>query len=198
MEIKILETAERLFLEKGLSLTSTTEIAKAVGCNQALVHYYFRTKDKLFEAVFQKKIFVFITSFMKIDGENLSFEEKVRHKIEAHFDMLMENQQLPFLFLNELITNPSRIKMIKENFGPLPSLVYSQFETELDAEIQKGTVRPIAVIDIILSVFSLNIGVFLVKPVMKEVLAMEEKAFTAFARKRREENVQMILMSLKP
>ena len=52
MEEVILETAERLFLEKGFALTSTTEIAKAVGCNQALIHYYFRTKDNLFNTHF--------------------------------------------------------------------------------------------------------------------------------------------------
>jgi len=60
MEQLIVETAERLFLEKGFAMTSTTEIAKEIGCNQALVHYYFRTKAKLFEAIFEKKIKLFI------------------------------------------------------------------------------------------------------------------------------------------
>ena len=51
MEIVILETAERLFLEKGFGMTSTTEIAKEIGCNQALIHYYFRTKENLFNII---------------------------------------------------------------------------------------------------------------------------------------------------
>jgi len=55
MEQTILEVAERLFLEKGFALTSTTEIAKEAGCNQALVHYYFRTKDNLFNTIFEQK-----------------------------------------------------------------------------------------------------------------------------------------------
>ena len=45
-EKSILEAAERLFLEKGFALTSTTMIAKEVGCNQSLIHYYFRSKEK--------------------------------------------------------------------------------------------------------------------------------------------------------
>ena len=55
MESIILETAERLFLEKGFAMTSTTEIAKEVGCNQALVHYYYRTKENLFNVIFEQK-----------------------------------------------------------------------------------------------------------------------------------------------
>ena len=51
----ILKVAERLFLEKGFAMTSTTEIAKEVGCNQALIHYYFRTKDNLFNVIFENK-----------------------------------------------------------------------------------------------------------------------------------------------
>jgi AcrR family transcriptional regulator len=198
MEQKILAISERLFLEKGFSMTSTTEIAKEAGCNQALVHYYFRTKDKLFDEVFQKKIAVFIGSFTRISEENISFEKKLRLKIESHFDMLLANQQLPFLFLNEIITNPSRIAGIREKFGTLSAQVFSQFGEELSAEIRKGTIRPVQPIDLILSVFSLNIGTFLIKPVIKELLGMNEAAFCDFAQKRKEENCTTILNSLKP
>ena len=59
MEKLILEAAEKLFLEKGFDLTSTTQIAKEAGCNQALVHYYFRTKDNLFNMIFESKFNAF-------------------------------------------------------------------------------------------------------------------------------------------
>ena len=54
MENKILEAAQELFLEKGYMATSTVDIAKKVGCNQALVHYYFRTKQNLFKQIYLK------------------------------------------------------------------------------------------------------------------------------------------------
>lgn len=198
MELKILQAAERLFLEKGFALTSTGEIAKEAGCNQALVHYYFRTKDRLFETIFRKKIVVFITDFMQIGEANISFEEKLTRKIEAHFDMLDANRQLPFLFLNELITNPARISSIKENFGALPSKAYRQFCKELAIEIGKGTVRDISPLDIVLSVFSLNIVVFLMQPVFREVFGMDERAFRELADRRKKENVAIVLASLRP
>ena len=113
-EQAILETAENLFLEKGFAMTSTTEIARIVGCNQALVHYYFRTKDRLFDTVFEKNANMFISAFLQKMDENISFEEKVRKKIEAHYDMLKANPKLPFLFFNELNTNPKRLNLLKE------------------------------------------------------------------------------------
>ena len=65
MEEAILEKATSLFLEKGFEATSTSEIARSVGCNQALVHYYYRTKERLFERIFQKKIKFLLGSLLK-------------------------------------------------------------------------------------------------------------------------------------
>ena len=74
MEQAILRAAERLFLDKGFALTSTTEIALEAGCNQALVHYYFRTKENLFEKIFEQKIRMLISNIFSIDREGGTFE----------------------------------------------------------------------------------------------------------------------------
>ena len=73
MEEAILDAATRLFLQKGFKATSTTEIAREAGCNQALVHYYFRTKERLFEAIFQQKIKFFVGALLDIGEEDLPF-----------------------------------------------------------------------------------------------------------------------------
>lgn len=197
MEQTILEASERLFLEKGFALTSTTEIAKAAGCNQALVHYYYRTKDKLFASVFKKKAMVFLKGFIQISDEPIPFAEKLKRKIESHFDMLSANPQIPFLFMNELLTNPSRVGAIREQLGELPFSIIAQFEKELAAEVAKGTIRPIALIDLILTVFSLNVMPFLIKPIIKEITGMSEADQRAFLQKRKQENVTTILRSLE-
>jgi AcrR family transcriptional regulator len=88
MEKTILEAAEKLFLEKGFAMVSTTQIAKVAGCNQALVHYYFRTKDRLFEAIFAEKLKTFFSVIFQPQDESLTFEEKLKKYIGAHFDIL--------------------------------------------------------------------------------------------------------------
>lgn len=193
MEQRILDAAENLFLEKGFALTSTTEIAKVAGCNQALIHYYYRTKEKLFESVFHQKILLFMSSFMQTEETGLSFTEKLKRKIESHFNVLYENQQLPFLFINELSTNPSRVKAIKDSFLSEPPPFFRQFSQELEEEIREGRIRAISAIDLALTVFSLNATVFLTKSVLMGILSIDDSEFNNFARKRLEENITIIM-----
>lgn len=197
-ERNILEAAERLFLEKGFAMTSTTQIAKEAGCNQALVHYYYRTKERLFEAIFEQKIYLFMTTFLEIDSTNDSFEEKLKKKIEAHFDMLRANPKLPFLFVNELTTNPERIMLVKEKLGYTTQAFYRRFQQELQAEIEKGNIRPMDPIDLLLTIISLNAVLFVVSPVVKIISNVSNERMEAIINQRKEENVKIILKSLKP
>ncbi|WP_020529919.1 TetR/AcrR family transcriptional regulator [Flexithrix dorotheae] len=198
MEITILKVATRLFLEKGFKATSTTEIAKEAGCNQALVHYYYRTKDKLFDAIFEKKIKVFIGSLLQIGHEDLPFEEKLKKKIESHFDAIKEDPRLPLFFFGEINSNPKRMESIREIIGDLPQMVLVQMQKELDEEISKGNVRPMTVYDLLLSIVSLNIIVFLAEPMFKTITKISDEEFSKLRERRKKENVEIILRSLKP
>jgi TetR/AcrR family transcriptional regulator len=198
MEQKIRDAAERLFLDKGFALTSTTEIAKAAGCNQALVHYYFRTKDRLFEAVFAEKVKLFVEEILNISSEPISFGEKVRRKILSHYDLLLENPQMPFLIINELITNPERLNALKVIVAPNIGMVFAQFERELKEEIRKGTIRPMSAFDFVVTMLSLNIMPFLGIPIMKSALHLDDAGVRDLLLKRREENIEIVLRNLKP
>ena len=194
----ILETAENLFLEKGFAMTSTTEIARIVGCNQALVHYYFRTKDRLFDAVFEKNANRFVSAFLDPMEENIPFEEKIRKKAETHYDILKANPKLPFLFFNELYTNPERLSLLKEKIGDLPKSFLFQMDSELKAEIEKGTIRPMTAIDLMLTILSLNLVLFLASPVLKVITGLTETEFQNLVENRKRENITVILKSLRP
>lgn len=198
MEQAILEAATKLFLEKGFKSTSTTEIAKVVGCNQALVHYYYRTKDRLFDAIFEKKIGSFIGSLLKISHEDLPFEEKLAKRIETHFDVISEEPKLPLFFFSEISTNPKRMESLKSILGDMPQLAFSQIQNELDIEIKEGTIRQMTVYDLLMTIVSLNIIVFLVEPMFKTVTKISDEEFQQLKERRKQENVHIILKSLKP
>jgi TetR/AcrR family transcriptional regulator len=197
-EQAILETAENLFMEKGFAMTSTTEIARIVGCNQALVHYYFRTKDRLFDAVFEQNADRFVNAFLETMEVNIPFEEKVRKKIETQYDLLKANPKLPFLFFNELYTNPERLNLLKEKIGGQPKLFFLQMESELKVEIEKGTIRPMTAMDLMLTILSLNLVLFLASPVLKVITGMTETEFQNLVENRKRENITIILKSLRP
>jgi len=198
MEEAILNAARKLFLEKGFKGTSTTEIAREVGCNQALVHYYFRTKDRLFEAIFKNKIKFFLAALLKVDNDELPYEEKLARKIESHFEAIRENPKLPLFFFNELSANPKRMKEMRESLGELPQMALRQMETELNEEIKKGNVRKMTIYDLLMTIVSLNIIGFLGEPIFKTITGLNDEQYQQLLERRKKENVHIILSSIKP
>lgn len=198
MESIILETAERLFLDKGFALTSTTEIAREAGCNQALVHYYFRTKEQLFIRIFEEKVKIFAGAFFSIDEKPGTFLEKLTRKIEAHFDIVARNPKIPFLLINEITTNPQRIQALHKSIGDYPTDIIRRMSEELNEAIARGEVRPITVLDLILTILSLNVMPQLLRPVLEEVMPLPTEEVQKLIERRKKENVQVIINSLRP
>ena len=196
MEEAILLSAENLFMEKGFSGTSTTMIAKDAGCNQALVHYYFRTKDKLFDAIFEKKIMLFISGLTSISNEHLSFEEKLKNKIEFHFDLIDANPSLPLFFFNEIKSKPERLKNIIQQMDGLPQAAFNQMNDELKVEIKKGNIRPMTMPDLLITLVSLNLMLFIGAPIIQSMMNLSDDELAVFKAKRKKENVSIILNNL--
>jgi len=199
LEQTILEVAERLFLEKGFAQTSTTEIAKEVGCNQALVHYYFRTKENLFNVIFEQKFKDFFKGIFEIRNlGNLSFQDKLKFIIESHFDLLVKNPKMPALILNELSRQPDQIRILREKLHLLPEKLFAELNEELQVEIEKGNIRKINLFDLLVSMLSLNISLFIMMPVVENILQWNEAQKVFMIAHRRRENVDLILNSIRP
>lgn len=198
MEQTILRTAERLFLDKGFALTSTTEIAREAGCNQALVHYYFRTKENLFQKIFEQKIRKLISEIFSIDREGGTFEEKLRRKIEAHFKILKENPKIPFLVLNEITTNPERIKSLRESIGDLPQNIWTNLEQDIQTAVEQGQIRETNALDLMFSALSLNLATFVMRPILQNILGLTDEMMDEFLEHRKQECITTILRSIRP
>lgn len=166
IEKRILWVAERLFLEKGFAGTSTTEIAKAVGCNQALIHYYFRTKEKLFWDVFSPKMEQIVEYLDAPLDENLDFIERIRHIIDFYFGMMSLDERLAPFIVNELLVNQERWNFFRERFlrSESRSQAFGKFEAMVNEEVQKGTIRKVEAIDLVLDIMSLCLSSFIVAP----------------------------------
>jgi TetR/AcrR family transcriptional regulator len=199
MEQTILEVAEKLFLEKGFTSTSTTEIARVAGCNQALVHYYFRTKDNLFNTIFEKKFrMLFEHLYASPNFGNISFTEKVRHAVESHFDLLTNNPKLPLLVATELSRLPENLKNLRNKLQAVPFELLTRLNNELQQEIAEGRARKIELIDIIITMVTLNAGFFMLLPIANGILQLDEEHSKELLAHRRNENVQVILNYIKP
>jgi TetR/AcrR family transcriptional regulator len=133
-EEKIFEAATDVFVEKGMDGARMQDIANHAGINKALLHYYFRTKDQLFNKVFEKIAGRMFSKFAPVFNEKLSLEEKIRFFFKAHISFLHENPRLPGFILNEINRNPARIKKLLSTieFKKIWMLLYDQHKNELD------------------------------------------------------------------
>lgn len=199
MEQAILDTAEKLFLEKGFAATSTTQIARAVGCNQALVHYYYRTKENLFNTIFEKKFrLLFEHIFKSQEFGEIAFTEKLRRVVQSHFDMLTQNPGLPLLVATELARMPENIELLRERLHTIPTQLFLQFTQELNAEIAAGRARKLEVMDIVITMVTINVGFFMMMPMAKGILQLNGNQLNELMERRREENAQAVINYIKP
>lgn len=166
IEKRILWVAERLFLEKGFNGTSTTEIAKNVGCNQALIHYYFRTKEKLFWDVFAPKVEQVVEYLDAPLDESIDFTERIRNVIDFYFGILELDDRLAPFIVNELLLNPGRWDKFRDRYlrNESRSTAFNRFEKMVSEEIESDRIRPIRAIDLLMNIMSLTISVFIVAP----------------------------------
>jgi AcrR family transcriptional regulator len=197
MDQQILTVAERLFLEKGFAMTSTTEIAKEAGCNQALVHYYFRTKARLFDAIFEKKFQLIIIPFISEQPEEAELDAFLRQLIESHFEILKSNPKIPVLFFNELLTNPARLEHFKTHLTKVQNELLQKIGRAIQSEVHRGRNISVKPLDLLITIFSLNVTLFLLTPLLQTGLNLSQDEINALWDHRKRENVRTILTTIR-
>ncbi len=201
LEDQILEAAEALFIENGFAGTSTTDIARKVGCNQALVHYYFRTKENLFEQIFLKKIEFSLSCADKYRFTyNGDFKQLLEALITQYFSLLCENRRLPFFILSELFINDKRREFIRRHIieNEHRQAVYYTFDKLVRNEVAQGRIRPIETLDLLLNIVSLTVSTFIVLPIYADWLQKSEEEQRAFVEHRKNTIIALILSDLAP
>lgn len=194
----ILEAAEAEFLEKGYNGAKTTSIARRAGVTHAMLHYYYRTKENLFDQVFQSKVHVITDSFEQILNEPMPFGEAITHFIRVHFNFIRHNPRLINFMYNEVLTNKENRDMLYHSVFPILQKVYSKVEQLINEEVEKGNIRPVKALDLILNIASMNVLTFMTYPVMKEYIPVtDNEMYERMLKEREESNIQFILNSLR-
>ena len=189
-EQAILQAAETEFLDKGFALAKTTEIAKQAGVTHAMLHYYYRTKEKLFERVFQEKVDLMAHSLVATLDDGKPFLKQMEDLTGAHFDFIAENPKLPFFLLNEIHLNEKR----RELYLPVLS---SAVRNTLQQAVKRGEVRPIRTADLMFSIFSLNVMSFVGQSLVQQAFDLDREDMRQFILQRRAENIEMIFSRLR-
>ena len=128
---KILVAARELFTKQGYAAVKTRDIAAAAGINIALLNYYFRSKEQLFEQVMQENFGAFVKGVTEvINNPDNSLEEKIDLLVVTYMDMLEKNPNMPLFVLNHVSQNKTKID-IKEKM--MSSVMMKQFHAGVSA-----------------------------------------------------------------
>lgn len=195
----ILKAAEKEFLQKGFAGARTTAIAEAAGVTHAMLHYYFRTKDKLFEKILNAKITLIRDMMLGSIGDvKKPLFEKIRDTVEQHLDFIAANPDLPRFMVNEVFYHPERIDYILSVMKTHAPLVVANLQREIDDMARRGECRLVNAAMLLLDIVSLNLFSFLAAPMVDVMIGDLRADPKAFLEARKKENVETILRKLKP
>ena len=196
-EQAILKAAEELFLEQGFEQTTTKQIAQQAGCNQALVHYYFRTKDNLFVQIFEEKAKFIATHFLDINLTAQTLEERISQMVEVHFELFRKNPRLVPFLLKEVLSDPVRVAPILDKIKQYMVKIFGKIDEALHEEIEKGAARPVSTLNVILTLVSLDMAPFIIAPVLQRVLDLTDEQLDEQLDKRKPEVVEILLRQIR-
>lgn len=191
----ILQTARRIFIQKGLAGARMQDIADQAGFNKALVHYYFTSKDKLFDLVFEQEFSNFFSNLATVISSELPLFEKIERIVSLDIERMNQFPGLPNFVLNEMSRNPEAIlKKLKR----IPvEKVLGGFQKQINAEIKKGAIKKITAQQLFINIQSLCIFPFIARPMIRGLMQLDEKAYLAMIGKRKTEVAQFIISAIK-
>lgn len=197
-EQKIIEAAEDEFMLKGFDGARTTAIAAKAGVTHAMFHYYFRTKEKIFEEIISQKLGL-LTSLIKdsIASENLPLEEKISNIIDRHIDFIADNPELPGFLVREILSDQKRLAFVHAKIENFSSLVVSNLQTELDRGYKEGKYRKIDARMLLIDLISLNVFAFMAAPLINTLLSGIMDNDKEFRELRKKENFETIMRKIK-
>jgi AcrR family transcriptional regulator len=189
-EEKIIAAARKLFTQKGFSATKTRDIAEEAGINLALLNYYFRSKQNLFQIIIEEKfnqLFGVINPILS--NSEISLEEKIETLVTNYTNMLLGNDDLPLFVLSEIKTNEFLIKRVRQNAEILSNPV---IEKQLK---ERGFTT--TGFNFIMNVMSLTLFPFMSKPLFVTSGLIKEEEFVHFITERKKDIPTWVMNTLK-
>ncbi len=183
-EKEILEAAKKIFIEKGYAGARMQAIADEANINKAMLHYYYRSKEVLFDRILDGAMEIMANHFipaLSIDG---SVMEKVERLVSGYTDAITENPHIPMFVLNELSQNRSKFQNeLKNKLNA--NEVFPKFLTQIHEEQRQGILKEIPAYHMILTIMSLIVFPFIAKPVFQNILEVSDPLYMNMMQERK-------------
>lgn len=177
----ILIAARKVFTHKGFDGARMQDIANEAGINKALLHYYFRSKDKLFESIFKDVIKTFFPQIVSVLVADIPLFDKIHRFTESYIDILVKNPDIPVFVFHELSVNPHRLIGNIRETGADIGIIGEQLRKEAEA----GNIRPVKPEHFIANLISMCVFPFIARPVLMGIMKMDAQGFDNFIEERK-------------
>ena len=195
-ETLILQAAEKEFFEKGYSGAKTTAIAEAAGVTHAMLHYYFRSKQQLFERIASDKLQTLIEMvFSVFVSSTKPLPERIADGVAAHFDFLMANRYLPLYVVNAVNSSGEYLEQMRMKFEKVAAPKLMALQAELNSAADRGEICRVSALSLLTDIVSLNIFPLLASNLFEILTGVDGETFIA---NRKKENIEIIMKRLRP
>ncbi len=202
-EQRILDAAHAVFVRSGTAGARTQEIAREAGVNPALLHYYFRSKERLAEAVFKRVAGQLLPAVIRILASDAELDDKVRQVVQVELDYLSKAPYLPGYVLSELAHHPERApQLLAAVTGEVPVEVGARLRSvlagQIDARVRAGSMHPIAPDQFAVNLLALCVFPFAARPMLMALFGIDQAGFEQFIDRRRSDLAPFFLRALRP
>jgi TetR/AcrR family transcriptional regulator len=193
-EQKILYAAQQVFFDKGMDGARMQDIADKAGINKAMLHYYFRSKEKLFEKIFSESFNDFFPRLASILESDKTIFSKIESICVEYITHIQTMPYLPIFILNEVNRQPDTfLKKIWSNATPPAKNFFKMVETA----IQKREIKKVHPLQLLMNIISLCIFPFAAKPLFQQITGISKKKFEVLIEERKKIVPQIIIQSIK-
>ncbi len=194
-EERILAAAKKVFVKKGMAGARMQDIADEAGINKAMLHYYFRSKEKLFEVIFLQAAAKLFPRINAIFSSDQPLFEKIESFCEDYIEVVMENPYLPLFVLNEINQDP--VYFLKKVWVGKSKPDPKKFLEQIEREVKKGTIKRINPVHLLMNLLSMTIFPFVGKPMFRKNLGLDELQFSSLMEQRKKEVPRFIIDAIK-
>jgi len=202
-EQRILDAAHTVFVRRGTAGARTQEIAREAGVNSALLHYYFRSKQRLAEAVFQRAAGQLLPAVIRILASDLPLDTKVAQVVDVELQQLLKTPYLPGYILSELMHHPERVHQLFSSAagmspGTIGPHVFKVLRKQIEAQVKGGRMHPVSPEQFVINLLALCVFPFAARPMVMALLGLDQSGFEQFIQRRRKELAPFFLRALRP
>lgn len=194
-EQRIFDAAREVFVQKGMDGAKMQEIADRAGINKALLHYYYRSKEKLYEAVARAVLHRAIPVMRELIESDLPLEQKIIGFTDKYIDLVGRNPFVPLFIISEMNKHPDRfIDNLLPKALPHPQVFFQQVESAA----AEGRIRPVSPRHLLVHIVSMCIFPFIAKPMLRLVMDMSPAEMNTFLAERKTQIQEFIFAALRP